>query len=45
MGFRNPGTWQCAAFNRLHSCSAQHLQQELDEGKGIMQAWSLRGAP
>ena len=46
-GFQNspPGTWLCAAFNRLRSCSAWQLQQELDEGRGIMQAWSLRGAP
>ena len=46
-GFQNspPGTWLCAAFNRLRSCSAWQLQQELDEGRGIMQACSLRGAP
>lgn len=46
-GFQNspPGTWLCAAFNRLPSCSVQQLQQELDEGKRIVQAWSLRGAP
>ncbi|MFR5078148.1 MAG: DNA glycosylase AlkZ-like family protein [[Clostridium] innocuum] len=46
-GFQNspPGTWLCAAFNRLPACSVQQLQQELDEGEGIVQAWSLRGAP
>lgn len=46
-GFQNspPGTWLCAAFNRLQEVTAKQLREQLDKQQGVMQAWSLRGAP
>lgn len=46
-GFQNspPGTWLCAAFNRLADCCIEQLETQLNEQQGILQAWSLRGAP
>lgn len=46
-GFQNspPGTWLCAAFNRLQEVTAKQLREQLDKQQGVIQAWSLRGAP
>lgn len=40
-----PGAWETALFNRVPSCTSADIDRLLAPGGGLVQAWSLRGAP
>ena len=40
-----PGAWETAMWNRVEGVSLSRLRCALEEGKTLLQAWSIRGVP